>query len=603
MSRFSSLGFLFLVLCFPASVNATGRSTVDPNAGRPKASKTAPSNDVTQKVTYEAKRKTALSILTDLSKMTGVTLKAGYNNEDWQVRDRRMNIFVKDLPLTNLMDSIARVMKFQWLKHETDGVVSYRLYMDRKVLLGAERQRYIEEEKLKQRQVEARKRLTAGLESADGKSGFELEALKTQSPYIYVLAEKGYASFLPRLLREVPLANEAFLSGTDYVIDIGALSPELQQGIEAFEQAQKRTGPGYATRRGNVSDGTIVINGSQYIKGYALAAKCVADVMVSVPGAGIQMGMEDPESDSAKVWAQLTCARWQRDEPEQTRLYQLLTRTEGSAIADLSEPQWQHADDPLLAKLVELNVDGDKFADVLFALAESSGFAVVSDTFESKFYGLTFAKEKTKVRAVLDKVESVCHYNWDRHESTLELHDRDWFRKRAAQIPDAWLEAWRTALQTHGTLNISELSRIASLTPEQVWTNIIPDDVLGTRDLASLVAQYRNVLSVYGALNRQQQALVFTKQGLNFSTLADDQYKTAQVLLQQRPTLKSAAKEELNFVGTRTNEGKRIRYVLSIIRRSGDSLGGQWVILSPEYIPPAKPKVTDVPSSRPEVKK
>ena len=54
-------------------------------------------------------------------------------------------------------------MKFQWSKSEYEGAVSYRLYMDRKVLLGAKRQRFIEEEKLRKRRAEAREQFLAGL--------------------------------------------------------------------------------------------------------------------------------------------------------------------------------------------------------------------------------------------------------------------------------------------------------------------------------------------------------------------------------------------------------------------------------------------------------
>jgi hypothetical protein len=56
-----------LAVCLPAPAGAVGKTTVDPNA----------SANTSQKVTYEARRKTVVSIFSDLSKMTGVTLRAG----------------------------------------------------------------------------------------------------------------------------------------------------------------------------------------------------------------------------------------------------------------------------------------------------------------------------------------------------------------------------------------------------------------------------------------------------------------------------------------------------------------------------------------------
>ncbi len=103
MSKLLIVGLIFWALFLSISAGAVGKITVDPNAGPQKASvETISGSDLTQKVIYEARRKTVSSILSDLSKMTGVTLMAGYNNEDWQVRDRRMNIFAKDVPLSNL---------------------------------------------------------------------------------------------------------------------------------------------------------------------------------------------------------------------------------------------------------------------------------------------------------------------------------------------------------------------------------------------------------------------------------------------------------------------------------------------------------------------
>ena len=77
------------------SAAAVGKTTVDPNVPGAESADSAPKPDtrVAEKITYQARKKTVLAILTDLTEMTGVTLEAGYNNKDWQVRDRKMNIF------------------------------------------------------------------------------------------------------------------------------------------------------------------------------------------------------------------------------------------------------------------------------------------------------------------------------------------------------------------------------------------------------------------------------------------------------------------------------------------------------------------------------
>ena len=103
-----------------SSVWAVGKVTVDPNTSITANAKAAAETDarLDRKITYEARRKTVSAILADLSALSGVTFHAGYNGMDWQVRDRKMNIFVHDVSLRELMDSIAHVMKFKWSKSD-----------------------------------------------------------------------------------------------------------------------------------------------------------------------------------------------------------------------------------------------------------------------------------------------------------------------------------------------------------------------------------------------------------------------------------------------------------------------------------------------------
>ncbi|MEN6356895.1 MAG: hypothetical protein ABFD83_07400, partial [Armatimonadota bacterium] len=104
---------LTLVMMVCGGAWAFGKVTVDPNASD-QAVIEQWENDtrLSQKVTYEARHKAVKVILEDLSDMMGVTLNAGFNKQDWQVRDRKMNIFAKDITLADLLNSIARTMKF-----------------------------------------------------------------------------------------------------------------------------------------------------------------------------------------------------------------------------------------------------------------------------------------------------------------------------------------------------------------------------------------------------------------------------------------------------------------------------------------------------------
>lgn len=122
-----------------------------------------------QKITYDARRKTVLTILTDLSKISGVTLKAGRSDSDWQVRDRKMNVFVKNLSVLTVMNSMARTMKFTWTKSKSDPL-AYRMYADPRALSDAEKQANGDEQQFEAKQAKKREALVANIHAVANNS-------------------------------------------------------------------------------------------------------------------------------------------------------------------------------------------------------------------------------------------------------------------------------------------------------------------------------------------------------------------------------------------------------------------------------------------------
>lgn len=590
--RLMAAFFILIAVCFPGPVGAVGKSTTDPNA-RGKATQEIPAQgDLARKITYEARHKTVVSILADLSAITGVTLKAGYNNEDWQVRDRRMNIFVKDIPLSSLMNSIARVMKFQWSKSESEGVVSYRLYMDRKTFLGAESKRLMEEERVRKGQLEGRRRFLSAMEAA---GGVPLDELVEQSSSVDQKAG-DYTGLLPRIFADIPSAKQAYLSGEEFSLNVGSLSAETRQEL---------------TRKFGTVDGSTVVDGSIVIGGLRLPSytnmsvwRAGSSVPAILPFIDTGIGsmrfvlsngkgsscfggrsFGDPESSIAALQAKFLSAVMQDDKSEIETLSGEITRA-GRAI-DLGESPAQHPNDPALSAKVLMNVDGHEFANALAALAESSSFAVVSDSLDREFWDLAFHDDQIEIKAALNRFETVCRYNWERHGSTLELHDRDWYRKRAAQVPEAWLEVWRKAFKEKGMMDIDGLSQMALLTPEQTKANITDDDVLKQAGVGTWGG--REILAMYAALDRQQRASIFTAQGLSLDSMTGEQSPAVQTLLKLCSALGGTSPEGLRLVGTREKQGKQIQYAFSVIAPSGVPTASQWTIVCPVYTPLDKP--------------
>ena len=189
--------------------------TVDPNAGDRSEGRRRAQTDtrLAQKVTYEAWHTPVKTILADISKSTGVTLNAGFSKMDWQVRDRRMNVYVKDVTLAQLMNSICPRDEVQVVPRHgqelADLPIGRRPQAPREASKGIERTRG----RAKERGNPAEDR-TCGL-AGKGCQGVraDLETLKRTSPYLGLSAVQGFAKMLTQMFAEQPKLKEMFIRG------------------------------------------------------------------------------------------------------------------------------------------------------------------------------------------------------------------------------------------------------------------------------------------------------------------------------------------------------------------------------------------------------
>jgi hypothetical protein len=161
----------------------------------------------------------------------------------------------------------------------------------------------------------------------------------------------------------------------------------------------------------------------------------------------------------------------------------------------------------------------------LKAIALASGFGIVSDSYASvSSTGVFDATAKDKeLKDVLDSFGERRFRNWEKHGCVLELRQRDWFRRRASQIPDEWLERWRRMLNATGTLPLDEFAQMVTLDMWQIGENISTDPVLWAacpKDWA--MADSQGVLRLYLRLDSNQKRMLFAD-GLDIGLLRPDQ--------------------------------------------------------------------------------
>lgn len=568
--------FVGLVVAAAAtSAVAVGKVTVDPNKPGAKIAMVAPEIDsrLDKKVTYEARRKTVSAILADLSEMTGVTLHAGYNKMDWQTRDRRMNIFAKDTPLKSLMNSIAHVMKFKWSKTDQSGTWTYRLYMDRKTLLGAERQRLIEEERLLELESKQREKVIDELTRTAAMSDQELEKLKQDCPYLYLTSKMGWRYLLPALFAEVPAAMEAWSAGEYLSLNGNDLPPQAQQALLKTIPIMSKDlagtiGPGAVPPEEALNDLgklNIQINIAKKMLGYR-GDTAIGDVTIDWPGSGVRTGFLDTDSEVAKKIG-LDYIRAEDNGPmgeqEQGRMNQGHEIAVEEQKTDFLEPVTEHPEDPALLAKVKLKIEGNGFIDLLKAVAKASGLAVVSDSFAIRYLGFDLAGSEVPLKEVLNKIALQYRYNWDKQNSVIEFRDRGWFRKRSAQVPEAWLEPWRAALRDTGTLNIDQLSQMACLNDEQAHENIYCDGVLNADGLMNILFNQGDLLKAYACLDDLQQSAVFSDVGLQLAMVSPDKWPTVARMFRFKPLFNANPDAGITLIGKLQKAGKLISYTVT----------------------------------------
>ena len=600
---------LILTLSLGTAALPQGKVTVDPNApGAREPEETTVVTDarLDQKVTYEAKQKAVLAILAGLSEKTGVTFKAGQNNKDWESRDRKMNVFAKDVPLRDLMGSMARVMKFKWTREGKENAYIYRFYMDRRTRLEADARRTREEEERQKRLAEKRTKALAAYFTAANLSPQDLAKLKTENPFLYAIRSTGILSSMVRFFTESPAAVEAITNGRAANISAAALSPAGQQGLLKsmqdmwqFENKMMDKDRQFPDEfANNIGQVNISINRHlEEMQGGPRMDFLLGEMSMGSPesaGAHVEMPIFDPESSVAKMIGGMII----KSQDEGTPLKDTLRDAETDVMkvvqeemkkTDAGDPEPEHPDEPDLHAKIKFKPDSNRLPDVEATLAKESKLAVVSDSFGSPWGITSFSGEESELKAVLDKIGDAFLYNWEKHGRIIELRDRKWYDKRAAMIPEEWLENWRNTLKKTGTLDIADLAQIMSLTMEQFTTNIQPDETLTRSGLMGIYFGNRDLLKLYGALGEAQQGAIFASSGLDARSLSPEQWPLAQKLIEGRnASFLMNQDAHVTLFATRKADGKLFSYAFTV-KTSEELPPIEWKFQTPQYQePPAK---------------
>jgi len=615
---------------------AAGEVAADPNtAGAAPADAIAcPDSRLAQKVTYEARYKTVEQILQDLSEMTGIKLRAGSLKSDWPVCSRKMNVFVKDVPMSDLMGSIARVMKFRWSRSDTVTPPTYRLTVDSKAAAEADAKMARAEKEREEVWRKRRQEWSDAIMRYGSMSLSELESLRETDEITYEYGRRGSLAAIRALFMEVPETKLRFEAGQAFRISADNLSTETNSllyfaGNELFKylqlsRKQKLVGCGRVVKpddkfdiaycRLDVACFTPNLrwgNASQGDTGYFHIAKGERDVEIAgLPSRDSAWDrfrsvahnkiLDGVEPDQAWVSGDTYLSKLREDQRKQEELLYP------------SEPLAEHRAFPEVENKVKLAIEPAKpdenpmlavnnyIASFQKALAEAAGISVVSDSWVN-IEGDKLPDKETKLGELLEKFSSQFNYNWDKPSGILEFRHRKWWKNRLNQIPDEWIAAWSENTRKNGILSLDDLSQISTLTYDQAEESLKPDKVLGQsglyRQILTILDANGNLiwLRLYSSLSTRQRDFLTGQFGLTGQMLTSEQWKLAQPMFDRIGAPRGEAIMRMDLIpGGRSGKDLTCQFV-EIDADSGE-VDRKWVVKLPRYQPPASKEKGEVHS-------
>lgn len=597
MARF----VLVILLAFTVSTAALAdKITIDPNT--PGAQKSIDSSEkpdprLSQKVTYKVRLKPMTVILDDWCKATGVKFICGKSVNDWIVREDVATIHAVDVPLANLMDSLARVMKFAWIKSGTDPEWTYRLVEDSKAIRRAKDR----EAALLKEYAAKRKKALDEFMGLSSPTEAQLAYLRENQPSLYLLTKSDAIEPVIDLLRMMPEVTQAWLDNRKLNLKASDMLPAVFQSYRTAALKLMRfylsSVSQYSTAKveerltqfdQSIGDtGVRVVQGSPYNPYGYIEIGSYSIPLWQRKGMGLLL-------EKAVLKAVEEKRQWRdvRREMESGagNLLELESEKQHDMLrSDTSEELLTTDDEPYLHEKLKKKIETDAVSKMVFQLAEASGFSFVTDDFRGK--NRFRADEKREFGDAIKEIAKSWYMNWQRMGGAIEMWNRDWYEQRKSRVCQAWLEALRKRFKENGTLDIDDLVDIANLTTEQYYRNIACDKVL--RLAGDTAYSRQDYFKFYGSLTGGQRAVLFSEAGLGLENLNDSQLETALKLVGRAkiPELEGVdiRQSGIRMAVTRAKSGKAYAYTLRAFTSVGP-IPGEATFRTPVYKQPENSK-------------
>jgi len=575
-----------------------------------------------QKVSCQAKAEFLYKVLEDLTEKTGVVMECGKSVKDWQVREQKVNIFVKDYPLRDLQQVLADLLHFTWTSGAKDGERVYRIYQRLKAKKEEEKLRAQALEAKKRKEIARREGALSDLDKVLSLKPEEIEKLKDEDPMLYFLAKEPIGKGLAELARLVPEGRAAFLERRDFTYDLSNASAEVLEAartyVKGYESVMSRIAPpdeaedfrsGIAALAEGIQAAQIKVRCSteEDMRSHDPMENAVLGwITIQADGKPTaDMPLFDTGSGFGKAMGRLLLQIEQGASPESLGS-QMEAEMLQAMIEEMRGDEKSEAlpDDPELDKKIKLEPQdeaGGVMPTLLKELAKKSGLQIVSDQYPEENWGSPMAEitqllpigKEESLRKVIEDLAAVCGQRVKKTGSLLTFQDRKWFEKRAWAVPEATLERWRQKVEKNA-FELEDAVDMACLTDDQLIHTVSADDKLNIWE----VYNGRHVLRFYAVLSRAQRNALYSQAGLSAMELTEQQLPYFEYLLspkgrgvteqlQMRPSL------VITLGADEAKKQYRFELLDQTVRPEGDEGEGSlrtWVVTLPGWEPPSPPE-------------
>ncbi len=571
---------VFLLMFVSSGIACAQVTTIDPNAvvRDETEEEDAPENilDADERldvpITMHAKHEAATEVIKTLVEKSGVKLMCGRNSHDRYSRARRMNIFVTDVPLRDVMQSMARVLNCKWKVTRGEDETYYRFIFYDSALDGLPLPVPKDREEFEKYVFAERKKTLDLIEKK-----LPLDVLEEKYPALWVQEKMGRLDFVRSLFYENPELKDFLLYGSGEkkkkLDNIGPQSSarlyEALQGAHDFynkiELRSDSVPKSWDDSKARAKRGVLIELQSvdelwQESQGAPPGYDGLFDFgYVSLYENEQNMGAFRFQTSSSKNLN--TFHKKMFVEPYLLGVnameYTQGLRDAGVSILDVANEERESDFDYKKWHDASVEQDHDEFvrpAKVLETVAGAASINIISDSFSSgqKYPGP--AKGEKKAGDIVKTLVEKCHYDYRETEKVAEFEYDKWHTLYDAQIPKELTDKWMDELKTTRLLSFDSMIEVAGLDFDEYLESIRPHEFFSKAPYNSVMSfsrEEKDFVKFYQSLTTAQKAQLKEPVGLAIAGLSAEQVrfveKTARLEFREQWQMLKGVREQLGI--------------------------------------------------------